>query len=399
MHRATLKSLPQPSADRRHWVWVPLAGLVVIVYLTTQVTLARIGAGELSVLVFQPLLWTYVALTSFVIWRYVIRDKPQPRPGLIALSAAIGIFQVSLWLLAGLIFGFGRSPYGREASVLVGNGLFALSALIGLELARACVVVSLSRRSVAAALALGVVLFTLVSIPAGQYATLGNLPGTMRFAGEILFPTLARNLLASILALLAGPLASIAYLGILVGAEWSLPILPDLEWIVAAFVGALPVALGMLAVEEYVSRTAAREGRKKTQRPSVSGIWLLASAAGVTLLFFNTGAFGYRPTLVSGPSMQPSLSAGDVVITEPVDDDDVKVGDVIRFRTEEGFILHRVVRVEASDDGLRFVTRGDGNNVDDLPVSAEQLEGRMILRLPAVGWIAIGFRSLIDSLP
>jgi len=74
------------------------------------------------------------------------------------------------------------------------------------------------------------------------------------------------------------------------------------------------------------------------------------------------------------------------------------VGDVIRFRTEEGSIVHRVKGVQRDEADLVFITRGDGNNVDDPAVLPEQIEGRMVLLIPKVGWPALAMRKLLELL-
>ena len=78
--------------------------------------------------------------------------------------------------------------------------------------------------------------------------------------------------------------------------------------------------------------------------------------------------------------------------------DSIRVGDIIRFRQDDIYILHRVVDVEASGNDIWFVTRGDANNVDDLPIVAGQVEGKLLLTVPKIGWIAIGVRALIGWL-
>ncbi len=263
-------------------------------------------------------------------------------------------------------------------------------------MARACLVASLSGRSESAAIAVSALTLALVNISIGHYATVVDVPSALSFGGHLLLPNLAQSLLASMLALLAGPAASLAYRAILVSFEWFFPLLPDLEWIAGAFFSTMPAALGLLAVEEFQ-----RSSSKVIQSDEDDGAqlplgWLFGAAAGVALLFFNAGAFGLRPTLISGPSMEPYLSAGDIAITSEVDPEQIQVGDVISFREPEGTIIHRVVRLQRDEAGLQFITRGDANNVEDPPVDPEQLLGRVIFRVPKVGWAAILLRRAIQ---
>lgn len=395
MFRSRIEPDLSTTRYRPGWLWVPVAALLVAVYLTSQVTFRNTLPGGLNVLVLQPMLWILVTAVCSVIWRYGLREKPHPSAGILARSFSLGLFQIGVWLLAGLVFGFGLSPYGRQVSVVLGNVLFAATALIGMEMARACIVVSIGHRNPALALAATAGLLTVLNIPMGAFGSVVDVPSTLRFAGEGLLPTLSQNLLASTLALAGGPAASLLYRGLIVSFEWLFPILPDLGWMAAAFAGTMPAALGLLVVEKHfkVKQEDSMQPRRGNRR--LTGLWLFAAAISVTLLFFNAGYFGYRPTLIVGPSMKPSFQTGDIVITAPVSPETLDAGDVVRFRTEGGAIVHRVKEIQRDGAVVQLTTRGDGNNVDDPPVVAEQIEGKVILLIPKLGWPAILLRQVI----
>ena len=95
-------------------------------------------------------------------------------------------------------------------------------------------------------------------------------------------------------------------------------------------------------------------------------------------------AIGWRVGAVVSGSMEPSMHAGDVMITRPVDPGEVEVGDVVLFKPTQGesFVAHRVIAITQEPD-LRFVTKGDANNArDPNPVSTGELEGILFLNVP-----------------
>lgn len=67
------------------------------------------------------------------------------------------------------------------------------------------------------------------------------------------------------------------------------------------------------------------------------------------------------------PSMEPNLSVGEVIATKSVKMDEVKVGDIISFRSQSPdmfgrIITHRVVEIKTAENGeICFVTQGDAN--------------------------------------
>ncbi len=79
----------------------------------------------------------------------------------------------------------------------------------------------------------------------------------------------------------------------------------------------------------------------------------------------------------SGRSMYPSIREGELITVEPVRASDVKLGDIVLYRSERGPIAHRVVEI-ASRDTHVFRLRGDASLSSDEPVGAEQILGRVV---------------------
>ena len=82
----------------------------------------------------------------------------------------------------------------------------------------------------------------------------------------------------------------------------------------------------------------------------------------------------FRP---SGRSMYPSIREGEVITVEPVRASDVKLADIVLYRSERGPIAHRVVEI-ASRDARVFRLRGDASLSCDQPVAEQQILGRVV---------------------
>jgi signal peptidase len=356
-------------------------------------------SAEANIYIAQPLMWSALAVMAYIGWRFDLRARPPLHKRLVALAVLTGAFQIAVFVLAGLVYGFGHSPYGHSPLVVLGNMLYVISMLIGVEISRAYLVTILSRGSMTIALLLTSYIFWLLSIPFAKYSSINSFANLLSVFGETFLPVGAENLLASFLALIGGPIVSIAYRGTLLAFEWLSPILPNLHWTITAFVGTMTPVFAMLVIRSQL--LVEPEGVEKSQG-EVLGTptqWILVATTAVTLLWFNTGVFGVQPTLVSGVSMEPTLMAGDVVITQEIPAEAVEVGDIIRFRGMDNYILHRVVDIEREGDDVYFITQGDANNALDPPVSAYQLSGKVILTVPKIGWVTIAVRQLIDWIP
>jgi len=85
----------------------------------------------------------------------------------------------------------------------------------------------------------------------------------------------------------------------------------------------------------------------------------------------------FRPT---GRSMYPSIREGELITVEPVVPSDVKLGDIVLYRSQRGLIAHRVVGsspAQSSVLGPHYFLRGDASLSCDKPVEARQILGRV----------------------
>jgi signal peptidase I len=104
-----------------------------------------------------------------------------------------------------------------------------------------------------------------------------------------------------------------------------------------------------------------------------------------------------------GTSMQPLVRDGDLLLVEPVDANQLRVGDVVFCITHPGHILvHRVVRRFTGREGSSFLVQGDNVTSPDGLIPQAQVYGRVagieragmciFMNRPAMrllGWLAV----------
>jgi signal peptidase len=392
---ATGRSSPLTPAGLWDWYWLILVCSLGFAYLLANLALPRVLGGNLNIYIAQPVLWTFVAAIGYAGWRYGPERRPRFSRAMAAMGLLMGCFQTAAFVLLGLAFGFGRSPYSHQFAALLGNVLYAGSILLAMEFGRAYLVAAFSRGNHVLAVSTAALLFAIINLPFAKFTSINDPQAFFRLQGEIILPAISENLLASILAFLGGPIASLAYMGSLAAFEWLSPVLPSLPWTITAFLGTMVPAVGLIVVRNQVMPAIDPEKSAVNGRDRVSTSWILVAALSVALLWFNAGLLGYQPTLVSGASMQPALELGDVVVTREVAPEEIRVGDIVRFQQGGSYIIHRVVEIEASEAGIYFVTQGDANNVADPPFSAIALRGKVIASVPKIGWVSIAVRNLL----
>lgn len=84
--------------------------------------------------------------------------------------------------------------------------------------------------------------------------------------------------------------------------------------------------------------------------------------------------FGYSINYIVTGSMQDALMIGDVIVVKNITKEDIKVGDIVTYKSTEGalaghYITHRIIEIKQHTNGnLQFVTKGDANTSADSEV-------------------------------
>lgn len=109
----------------------------------------------------------------------------------------------------------------------------------------------------------------------------------------------------------------------------------------------------------------------------------------------------YPLEAVISPSMYPTLKVGDLIVVQGgMKADQIvagypPVGDIIVFHKPNNWnelIVHRVIEKRKTEEGWCFITRGDNNpSRDPYPVPEKNMVGKVIGRIPLIGYIRIIF--------
>lgn len=111
-------------------------------------------------------------------------------------------------------------------------------------------------------------------------------------------------------------------------------------------------------------------------------------AIGVPLLL--SGVTGLNLWYGSGQSMEPTLQAGDMIITRQVAVNDLRPGDIIMFDGGDNHVMHRIVAIEGGAAGeATLITRGDNNDANDPPVPEGAVVGKLIYEVPFTAHIPV----------
>jgi signal peptidase I len=121
----------------------------------------------------------------------------------------------------------------------------------------------------------------------------------------------------------------------------------------------------------------------------IAAVSLLLTLMLAGFVVYSAPHFGWRVDGLRSGSMSPLLNQGDMVVTRPVEAQNVSLGDVIVFHSVDGpeyLMCHRVTEIETSPS-LTFKTRGDANaSADPFTVPAKNLVGELAFSIPFLGY-------------
>lgn len=98
--------------------------------------------------------------------------------------------------------------------------------------------------------------------------------------------------------------------------------------------------------------------------------------------------FGYKAYIIKSDSMEPTIKNGDIIITKKVLEENIQVGDIITFMQNSDIITHRISKIEEEENGKKYITKGDNNNIEDSTrITYQEIKGKKIITIPYLGKI------------
>jgi len=81
-----------------------------------------------------------------------------------------------------------------------------------------------------------------------------------------------------------------------------------------------------------------------------------------------------------GYSMYPTVKPGSVIYIEPLTENmSPAPGEIIAWKRESGFVVHRLVRIIRNGDKTIYFTRGDSCAYEDQPVTRDLIAGKVTM--------------------
>lgn len=363
--------------------------ILIITYLITRVLSIKFSFFSIGNYL-NVLIWFLIFLIGYSISKYNYRrfiDKDDK----FQTTFIVVTMYLIIYFLSGLIFGYQYNAYSLDLKGIITNTILFIPIIIFQEYIRQVLIEYSGKNN--KLLVLITILFILISINYNSLLSDFRSPEAgFKFICSDIIPNIARNVLFTYLTYISGYHSAALYRILITAAGIYLPILPNLDWFYSGLSGILVPTIIFVLVN-YTHMKLVRNTTKEEEKSNKPATYIPVFIFIFIVVGFVLGFFKYMPLAVVSNSMYPLFERGDMAVIEKIkkeDLDKIKKGTIIRFQSDGYYVIHRVVDIEKTDDGLLFTTKGDNNNAEDADkVTEEQVLGIYKFRVKYIGFPSV----------
>ena len=373
--------------------------ILVILYTFIGIVLQINNQMSYYNLIINPIMW--ILIFGFAIYTgYSEKKRLKAKTEKTQTVLIITMIYVCIYFILGMFFGYAKSPYSHQFFPFLKNLWAFVSIIFFQEYVRATMCPSEKLKWYWYLLV--IVVFTLLEINFYHFSSnFIYLETTFEYICSVILPILARNCLFTYLAVVGGYGCNLCYRVPIVVANLVMPLFPDLEWFWIALLELLLVLIVFIEINYVHVKKTSRSPRQKIRKQKlVRKIPLLTIV--VLFVCFVAGIFKYMPIAIMSNSMAHLINRGDVVVISKLNDKekkDLKVNDIIEYHLDGSSVVHRIIKVnKVSENEVYYITKGDYNqNEDLLPVSYDQVAGKVLICIPKIGYPAVLLNELFNQ--
>jgi signal peptidase len=300
---------------------------------------------------------------------------------------------VAVLFLGGFLSGFGKTPYAATLTGILINIIFFGTLIVSKEMIRSFVVNSVSKKYKIYSMVAITVFMSLSEIKIRLIMEIKDKMSFLEFMGGDVLVVFSINILMTYLVYIGGSRFSITYLLVLQGVNILSPVLPDLMWIMKTFITVACVTITFVSIQ-FINSKVNRRVIIRTEKNTNPYSMVISGIIGIVIIWFTIGVFPIYPSIIVTGSMEPLIHAGDAVIVRKLTSDNLKVGDIVKYKSEDIYIFHRIVKIIEKDNQIYYEMKGDNNTKSDNElVVITDIKGEVIKVIPKIGWISLALRD------
>lgn len=371
--------------------------LLVIIYILVSILFQINNTFSYYTTIINPVAWLLLFLfTIYVTFSEKKRLKAKTEKTQTVLI--IIMIYLIVYFFLGMFFGYAKSPYSHKIIQIIKNAWSFVAIIFFQEYVREALLPN--RKVKWLNYILITILFSTLEINFYKFGSnFIDFETTFKYSSSVLLPVLARNILFTYLAINGGFGCNICYRAPLAFANIIMPIFPKMEWFWTAAFELILVVVVYIKINYIHEKKNSRESRRNIRKQKLTK-QIPFFAILIIFICFVTGVFKYQPVAVMSNSMADLIKRGDIVIVQKTNKEEIlnlKVNDVIQYQLDGSTVIHRIIEIEKNDEQRIFTTKGDNNELPDLKkVYNEQVLGKVLIKIPKIGYPAVLFNELIQ---
>lgn len=299
------------------------------------------------------------------------------------------LLYISIYYIIGLYAGYYKATYQFSIWTLLNQILPIILIIISSELLRKEFLSFDTRFSRIMIFIYGIIIDLIIYT---NIYNLDNYKGFFDSLGYVFFASISGTLLYNYISKKFGIKPNIIYRIITTIYLYIIPITPDIHMYFKAFARIVyPIMIILVIQDSYEKNKKILEIKNKTIRRIITILLLLF------IMFFTmiiSCRFRFGLMVVGSSSMYNTIEKGDAVIYDSKYSP-LNVGEIILFKKNDIIIIHRVVKIENTNDEVRIFTKGDNNlQVDSGYTTIENVKGKVKFKIKKIGFPTIWVNEL-----
>lgn len=295
-----------------------------------------------------------------------------------------------IYFLSGLFLGYRYSPYSQNLIIIMKNIVYFLGIIVLKEYTRNRLLSVNNKKIIIVVIT---IFFILCEINFNKFKIIyGVNEQLFQYLIIEIIPIIAVNILCTYLIKNGGISLDYAYVIPTTIIKYVAPIFPNLDDFVVVSFKLLLIFIIIIYVN-YIIKIQEYKISVREQKKENPFLIILVSILLCIFIIFIAGILTYKPIAIMSNSMSPTFRRGSVVIVKKINNHfgDIKIGDILEYKTENGTVIHRIVKIDEDLYGkYTFKTKGDANNADDnIEITEEQAEGIVKCAIPYIGYPSV----------
>ena len=373
--------------------------IIMLSSITFEVFGISTSFGSFYSYIVKPLIWIFIGIITYFFFRGDTLPNLKHQKDVMFCTFVTTLLYFATYFCLGYIKGFAHNPYDTTMKGVLTNLWVFIPVVLVKEYVRYYMINNADKKKILLNALLIGILFTLIDFNVYKFSSyFSNSLNTFEFIFQTAVPNLITNLYLVYISYYGGYKATLIYAVITQLLMYIIPILPGIDWATTSILNSIFPFFSYIYINYLINKFEKTLNRKDNKTVGIKGFVAMLLFV-ILMLCFGLGLFSVEPLVIASNSMLPKIRKGDIVIIKDVDVKDIKKGDVIRYKMDGYYEVHRVVLIRNDENGKReFITKGDNNNdIDLFAVKEEQVAGLVKFDIPYLGYPTLIVSKLLNT--